>query len=329
MTVARIEAWLNRRWYGDRPARFLLPLAWLYGAAVALRRAAYRVGVVRSVRVGVPVVIVGNLTAGGSGKTPVVLALAQALREEGRAPGIVSRGYGARISGVRVIQPGDSADAVGDEPALMAERRIAPVAIGADRLEAARALLAAHEIDVIISDDGLQHLRLARDVEIVVVDGARGFGNGALLPAGPLREPAARLADIDFVLVNGRDWEGYPAFRLVPGAVRKVADPVDTQPLHAFRGRRVHAVAGIGHPHRFFDMLARAGVFVVPHPMPDHHRFRRADITFGDDLPVLVTEKDAVKCVSIAHDGLWCVPVDAELAGGFPAEVRARLERRE
>lgn len=321
----RIEAWLNRRWYGARPIWWLLPLAALFGAAAALRRGLYRIGVLRQADVGVPVVVVGNLTVGGSGKTPVTLAVAAALRAAGFTPGIVSRGYGARVPGVRVLRDGDSADAVGDEPALMAARGVAPVAIGADRVAAAKALCAARpDIDVLVSDDGLQHYRLARAVELVVVDGRRGLGNGALLPAGPLREPRSRLAHVDAVLCHGAPRDRMESFTLVPRPARRL-DGSDERPLAAFRGTRVHAVAGIGDPRRFFDMLARLGVFVTPHPFPDHHRFRPQDLAFDDAHPVLMTEKDAVKCLSFTHERAWFVPVDADLPATVQERILARL----
>ena len=319
---ARLEAWLNRRWYGRRPIWWLLPLAGLYALATWLRRV-----LTRRVRVGVPVVVVGNLTAGGSGKTPVVIALCEALAAAGHRPGVVSRGYGARVPGIRVLRDGDSADAVGDEPALIARRGGWPVAIGADRVRTARALLEARpDIDVIVSDDGLQHYRLARAAEIVVVDGARGFGNGARIPAGPMREGPGRLARADAVLVHGKDI-GIDAqkFRLVPGDAVALDGSGATRPLASFRGQRVNAVAGIGDPRRFFNQLARLGIFVNPRLFPDHHRYARHELEFGDGLPVLMTEKDAVKCAAFAAPDRWFVPIAAELPDAVIAAVRRRL----
>lgn len=300
-------------------------MALVFGALVWSRRALYQSGLRRATRLGVPVIVVGNLTAGGSGKTPVVAALVEHLAARGRRPGIVSRGYGARIHGIRVLHAEDSADAVGDEPALLVRRGIAPVAIGADRVGAARALLAAHDVDVLVADDGLQHYRLARDHEIVVVDGRRGFGNGKLMPAGPLREPLSRLATVDRVLVSGKTDVPATRYEVVIGGVMPVGGG-EGRDLRSFRGERVDAVAGIGDPRRFFDMLARAGVFVVPHPFPDHHRFTAADLDFSDDRPLLMTEKDAVKCAAFARPGWWFVRVDARLDADTLAAVDAVLE---
>ncbi len=318
---ARLEAWLNRRWYGRRPIWWLLPLSALYLVVATARR-----WLTPRRSVGVPVVVVGNLTAGGSGKTPVVLALASALRDRGFSPGIVSRGYGARVPGIRVLRDGDSADAVGDEPALMAQRGIAPVAIGADRVKAARALLAARpEVDVVISDDGLQHYRLARAVEVIVVDGARTFGNGALIPAGPLRELPSRLKRADVVLVNDADTRAHTPYRIVAGDAVPLSGVSSRRPLATFRGSRVHAVAGIGDPRRFFNMLVRLGIFVNPHPFPDHHRYRAGDLEFDPPLPILMTEKDAVKCSAFAGPDRWFVPIRAELPVAVLDLVQQRL----
>ncbi len=318
---ARLEAWLNRRWYGRRPIWWLLPLSALYLFVATARRI-----LTPRASIGVPVVVVGNLTAGGSGKTPVVLALAGALRDRGFTPGIVSRGYGARVPGIRVLRDGDSADAVGDEPALMAQRGIAPVAIGADRVRAARTLLAARpEVDVVISDDGLQHYRLARAVEVVVVDGVRAFGNGALIPAGPLRERTSRLRRTDVVLVNGADTREHTPYRVSAGDAVPLSGTSPRRPLATFRGSRVHAVAGIGDPRRFFNMLARLGIFVIPHPFPDHHRYRAGDLDFDPPLPILMTEKDAVKCSAFAGPDRWFVPIRAELPVAVVDLIQQRL----
>ncbi len=291
----------------------LLPLAALFLAVTTLRRALYRRGLLRSVRLPVPVVVVGNITVGGTGKTPLLIHLAGELVARGYRVGVVSRGYGGQ-GGPRPRQVTPESDplADGDEPVLIARRCAVPVAVGVDRPAAAQLLVDAG-CNLILSDDGLQHYRLARDVEIAVIDGERGLGNGWPLPAGPLREPPARLASVDAVVVNGTAQPGALAMTLVPGRLCRVSDPNDCRALAELAGSRVHAVAGIGHPARFFATLRRAGLTVVEHPFPDHHPFRAEEIRFGDaGVPVLMTAKDAVKCGSIAGPEHWYLEVTAQ-----------------
>jgi len=301
----------------------------MFSVAVAVRRLLYRARILPTERVGIPVVVVGNITAGGSGKTPVVLWIARHLAAQGWRPGIVSRGYGGRIASRRdppvEVHVSSDPEMVGDEPLLLARRSGCPVWVGADRVAACRALRTHHpECDVLVLDDGLQHYRLARDVEVAVVD-ARGFGNGHLFPAGPLREPVSRLASVDAVVCNGDSGvQGYPmrlegaAFvRLAGGAA--VAAP-------ALGSARVHAVAGIGDPPRFFRHLESLGLEVVPHPFPDHHPFVEADLEFGDGLPVVMTEKDAVKCAGWAgRPHLWVLPVAAQIDPAFGVVLTRKL----
>ncbi len=313
--------------------RILAPLSILFGAAVFARRALYRLRLLPSVRIGIPVIVVGNINAGGSGKTPLVLWIAGYLKAGGWRPGIVSRGYGGRnaelgLAPVEVSIASDPA-AVGDEPLLLARRSGSPVWVGADRVAACRALRIQHpECDVLVLDDGLQHYRLARDVEIAVVD-ARGFGNGRLFPAGPLREPVSRLAGVDAVVWNGTEGaKGYP-MRLDGSEFVRLADAGRTVAATALGSTRVHAVAGIGDPARFFRHLEALGLEVVPHPFPDHHAFAASDLDFGDLLPVVMTEKDAVKCKSYASSAagqrLWVLPVSAELDPAFGALLEEKL----
>jgi len=333
---------LQRRWYEDRPPPWwTLPLAALYGGVVRLRRALYRRGWLRAQRLPVPVVVVGNIVAGGAGKTPVTIALVEALRMRGFKPGVVSRGYGGTAQHPMLLDAQPDPAVVGDEPALIRMRTGAPVAIGADR-PAAAALLTGEGVDVVIADDGLQHYGLARDIEVCVVDGARGLGNGRLLPAGPLREPPRRLDEVDFVVVNagsatgtrlagdasGRQrmasaipmrLHGDAAYNLRDGSLRFLTD---------FSGSRVHAVAGIGHPPRFFDALRAFGIEVVEHAFSDHHRYAAGDLDFGDGLPVLMTEKDAVKCRTLVQPGWWSVPVAGELPDAFFDAIAARIANR-
>jgi tetraacyldisaccharide 4'-kinase len=329
-----MERQLTELWYREHArASLLQPLAWAYGAMVALRRHAYRSGWVRTAGAGRPVVVVGNLTVGGTGKTPLTIWLARALRAEGLRVGIVARGYGSHEGRrLRHVEAGSRWQEVGDEPLILARRSGCPTVIGIDRLAAARTL-AAEGVDVIVADDGLQHLRLARDCEIVVVDGARGVGNGRLLPAGPLREPAARLRQVDAIVVNGSATHGSLAARL-PAAVLAMhlaaseAVSVDERlrrPLASFHGQRVHGVAGIGNPQRFFAELRAHGMEVIEHAFPDHHPLTAAEVAFADALPVLMTEKDAVKCTTFANPRLWYVPVTAQLAARDAHELLRRV----
>jgi tetraacyldisaccharide 4'-kinase len=312
-----LQSWLNRIWY-DRasPPWWLLPLSSIYGAAAGSRRYLYSKRLRRSIRVPVPVVVVGNLSVGGTGKTPLVCWLVSRLSELGFKPGVVTRGYGGSSGHARLIDASADPDVVGDEPILLARRTGAPVAVGRDRPGAAR-LLVNVGCDVVVSDDGLQHYALARDCEIVVIDGERRFGNGSLLPAGPLREPKTRLAAADALVVNGGRTPLDGAFSMRLEAARALSlSGGAVRALEEFAGLKVDAVAGIGNPQRFFDMLRAHGIVVLAHPLPDHARLRAADISFGGGRPVLMTEKDAVKCAKIAGPDHWYVPVTASFDGG-------------
>lgn len=324
---------LERLWYEDRSGRLLAPLAWTYAALSGARRFAYRSGLLRPRRLTRPVVVIGNLTVGGTGKTPLTIYLARELGAAKLKVGIVSRGYGRRSSDARYVHADSDWRDVGDEPVIIARRTGCPTMVAADRVAAARTLI-ARGADVILSDDGLQHLRLARDCEIVVIDGARGFGNGRLLPAGPLREPVAALGRADVVVVNGEPGHGalgrvLPAGTLTMRLVAQPAVRLDGRggllELAAFRGRRVHAVAGIGNPQRFFRELSALGLEVIAHPFPDHHPFTANELAFADELPILMTEKDAVKCAPFANARLWCVPVSAAFSDGDAQTLRARV----
>jgi tetraacyldisaccharide 4'-kinase len=322
--TAGLRRWLEARWWHQAPVPgWLAALSGLYGRVALARR---RRALAAAVTLPVPVVVVGNLAVGGTGKTPVVIALVEALVAAGFHPGVVSRGYGGRGAGGRVPPDGDPGR-YGDEPVLIARRTGVPVWVDRDRVAAGRALLAGHGVDVVVADDGLQHYRLARTVEIAVVDGRRRFGNGRLLPAGPLREPPGRLAEVDLVLVNGLRSPHEPGFDLVAGDPRALRDD-QRRPLAAFTGSPVHAVAGIGDPSRFFASLRAAGVEPIEHPFPDHHRYRPGDLAFGDPRPVLMTEKDAVKCAAFAQANWYALPVSAVLPPAAIARVVERLAQR-
>jgi tetraacyldisaccharide 4'-kinase len=316
--------WLERVWYaGAASGAWLVPFGWLFAALAALRRALYRSGMLPSFGVGIPVVVVGNLTVGGTGKTPLVIWLVEELARRGLRPGVVTRGHGGSTRRPTIVATSMSAADCGDEPLLIALRTRRTVVVARDRVAGAR-LLAECGADVVIADDGLQHYRLRRNCEIVVIDGERRFGNGRLLPAGPLREPLARLATVDAVAVNGGAAKaGELPMRLVSGRVRSLTDGGE-RALDSFAGGKVHAVAAIGNPRRFFDGLRRAGLTLIEHAFADHHAFRAADLEFAEAGPVLMTEKDAVKCRAFAREGWWAVPVSAHFE---PPAAQALIDR--
>lgn len=324
--MAGFEA-LQAAWYGSRRVPWWAwPMSWLYRLLVGLRIGLYRRGWLQARRLPVPVVVIGNLTAGGTGKTPLTIAVVQDLRARGWHPGVASRGYGGTRRGPMLLGADPDPAVVGDEPCLIHMGGI-PVAVGSERPAAAQLLLDAG-CDLVVADDGLQHYALARDVEVCVIDGVRRFGNRRLLPAGPLREPLARLSWVDLRVCNGgRAEPGEYAMQLAGDAAVAVAVADGRrQPLQDFSGQRVHAVAAIGNPQRFFAGLRAIGIDVVEHAFADHHRYRPADLAFADGLPVLMTDKDAVKCRAFAQPHWWRVPVQAELSAEFFAALAQRVE---
>ncbi len=331
-------------WYDDtrEPPLHARTLAALYAGVVRLRGSLYRLGLLRKRKADTVVIVIGNLVAGGSGKTPLVIALAKRLQDAGWTPGIATRGYGRDDEGSALWVEADTPPALGgDEPVLIARTTASPVRADQDRVAAARALAGAG-CDVVVCDDGLQHYRLARDIEIEVIDGRRRYGNGRLLPAGPLRESPERSKQCDFRVVNlgtmpADDGEALdaaqPAFGEWPMHLRP-GDAVPMlggrpRPLSTFAGQRVHAVAGIGDPERFFSMLRNLDIAVVPHAFSDHHRYVARDFQFASELPVLMTEKDAVKCLPFASERFHSVPVQADLPEAFWIGLFDRLPRRQ
>lgn len=310
-------SWLDTIWYRDNfIAKCLLPLSIAFQGAVKLRRSMYRAGYLKVRHLPVPVVVVGNISVGGTGKTPLIIALARLLKQNGYRPGIVSRGYGGKVRAPVKVEPCSSSEAVGDEPILLARHGDCPVAVCPERFDAGHLLLEQDGCDVILCDDGLQHYKLARDIEIAVVDGERQFGNGYCLPAGPLREPPSRLAQVDFVVVNGGETAESQYSMTLNGEVAINLATGVGKPLQHFVGAECHAIAGIGNPERFFRMLERAGLKCTNHRFPDHYPYRPGDLDF-DEKPVLMTEKDAVKCFGFARDSHWYVPVTAQLEPAF------------
>ncbi len=309
-------------------AVLLLPMSWLFHAVTAVRRWCYRHGLFKSFGFPVPVMVVGNITVGGTGKTPCVIELARHFAAQGFHPGVVSRGYGGQGGSVPQIVTADTPIlSAGDEAVLLARRCHCPVVICADRVAAVTALL-KHDpsCDLVISDDGLQHYRLHRDIEIAVVDGERYFGNKCLMPAGPLREPLSRLHDVDFIVVNGGAMSNAYTVTYEPQVWVSLADQAKQLPTNALPAQRVHAVAGIGHPAQFFNMLRVHGYNVIEHAFPDHHRFVAADLDFGDSLPVLMTAKDAVKCEAFADQRMWYLEIFARLDAAFLEQLKIKLQ---
>ncbi|MCL2899996.1 tetraacyldisaccharide 4'-kinase [Brenneria tiliae] len=321
---------IERIWSGRSPLyRLLIPLSLLYGLIAFLIRQSYRRGWRKSWRAPVPVVVVGNLTAGGNGKTPVVIWLVEQLRRQGLRAGVVSRGYGGRAQRYPlVVDDNVTTDQAGDEPVLIYQRTGAPVAVAPKRRLAVEALLARYPLDVVITDDGLQHYALARDIELVVVDGVRRFGNGWWLPAGPMRERESRLRTVDAVIVNGGSARpGEIAMRLTAGMAVNLASG-ETRPVNQLQN--AVAMAGIGHPQRFFATLRDAGVTISREvAFADHQGYRLEQLqplTDDERQPLLMTEKDAVKCRAFARRNWWYLPVDATLAEPAAARLLDRLE---
>lgn len=324
-----MERWLNRIWQTrNGVSQSLRPLSWLFCGVVFGRRLLYRLRLLPSAKLPVPVIVVGNLTVGGTGKTPLVVAVAELLQAAGYRPGIISRGYrGKARSWPQQVRPDSDPVMVGDEPILIARRTGCPMAVGPKRVEDAHSLLKYADCDVIISDDGLQHYALRRDVEIVIIDGQRRFGNGLCLPAGPLREPVRRCESVDFILVNGAPaGPNEIAMQYEGETLINMADPQRKLPLAELRGQDVHAVAAIGNPQRFFERLAAAGLQVREHVFPDHHLFRKRELDYGPTVPIIMTEKDAVKCQRFAQPNMWYLPVSAKLDKNFAHQLLNRIK---
>lgn len=336
---AALSSMVERLWYGNkRPLGFLAPLSWLYRSiAEARRRSAWDA---RDASLPVPVIVVGNITAGGTGKSPLTAWLASELASAGWRPVILSRGYGGN-AGKYPLEVGaetSPADA-GDEPVMLARSTGCPVVVDPRRRRAADYALENGLGDLLICDDGLQHYRLPRDLELSVFDGQRGIGNGALIPVGPLREPVSRLASVDFVIVNGRDLskQALESFAGIdhPAIYSMVLEPAAlvhlktgaSRPVGDLNGKRVRAVAGIGNPVRFFDTLRGLGAEVTEAAFPDHHRFRPEDLNAGNDELIVMTAKDAVKCRDFATENAWSLLVEARLPDQFRDAFLARVRQ--
>lgn len=330
--------WLQEQWLSFTSWHIILiPLSWLFGLISFIRKSLYKHGWLKSYHLNVPVIIVGNINVGGTGKTPLVIWLAEQLKIAGYKPGIISRGYGGAAKDIQSVLPDSNPQVVGDEPVLIAKHSNCPVFVSPNRVAAGQALLKAHpECNIVISDDGLQHYRLKRDVEVAVLDGAKGFGNGALLPAGPLREPISRLSTVDAVVSNGKVTHRSIGKNNEISAIEMQLESdffynlIDNNlkcDVQSFANQQVLAIAGIGNPERFFQQLRRLGLNFKSLALPDHYKFQSSDFNQVSADIIVMTEKDAVKCVSIAQPNYWVLPVVAVISKELIQVVLNKLQK--
>lgn len=322
-----LERLAQEVWYGSHPLGILLiPLAWIYRFCVFLRKLLYMSGVLAVGELPVPVIVVGNLNVGGTGKTPLVLWLVEFLAEKGYRPGIVSRGYGGRKGKwPQQVRADSDPFSVGDEAVLLAMRGACPVVVSANRYLAAKQLLEHNDCDIVLCDDGLQHYALARDIEIAVIDGDRRFGNERCLPAGPLREPLARLTEVDMLVSNAKAGKNEYLMKYEGEDIVSL-DNRQKRALQSLAAEQVHAVAGVGNPRRFFSFLREKGVRIIKHEFPDHHDYKKQELEFDDDLTIVMTEKDAVKCERFNLNDAWYLPVTAVVSQAFEHRLNVLLQ---
>ncbi|MBL1140994.1 MAG: tetraacyldisaccharide 4'-kinase [Proteobacteria bacterium] len=322
------KEFIEEIWQSKHPLGYLLlPLSWIYKLIIILRRLCYQSGLIAVNQIDVPVIIVGNISVGGTGKTPLVVWLADYFKNKGFKPGIVSRGYGGQLSGkTQQVRPDSDPRIVGDEPVLISKRTACPVAVAVKRRKAAEELIEYCDCDLILCDDGLQHYSLARDIEISVIDGQRRFGNNRCLPAGPLREPISRLKSVDFVVSKYVAARHEYKMEYSYGDLVSLTEPVKTCPVSELAGESVHVIAGIGNPDRYFSYLRNQKIKLILHEFPDHHAFIADDINFNDGLPVVMTEKDAVKCTAYATQLHWYLPITATLPDSFTYRLDALMK---
>lgn len=322
------KEYIENIWYTKQPlGLILLPLSWLYTLIIILRRLAYQSGLIAVNQIDAPVIIVGNISVGGTGKTPLVIWLAEYFKSKGLKPGIISRGYGGKFSGkTQQVRPDSNPLLVGDEPVLIAKRTNCPVAIAVQRRRAAEELILHCDCNLILCDDGMQHYSLGRDIEIAVIDGQRRFGNGHCLPAGPLREPKSRLKSVDFVVSKYIAGRHEYKMEYSYGDLVSLTDPTRTIPVSSLNGQSVHAIAGIGNSNRYYSYLRNQKLQIITHEFPDHYPFTEEDVKFNDGLQVVMTEKDAVKCVDFATEHHWYLPITATLPESFTIRLEALMK---
>ena len=319
---------LDHYWYTTNfVSGLFLPLSWLYCLIAVIRRKLYRLNILKSYAAQVPVVVIGNIVVGGSGKTPLLLSLCHYVQKKGFKAGVVSRGYGGSFTGVKQVQSGDLAEEVGDEPLMIFQQTKLPVVVAVDRVAAIHYLIKNNDCDIVFSDDGMQHYRMQRDLEIAVVDSERGFGNGFCLPAGPLRERVSRLHDVDIIVYNGlsTDVNDESCYSLQIVKVTKLNGD-ESRPLTDFLQKPVHAVAGIGNPDRFFKQLRQNDVELIEHAFNDHHDYQQNDFSGWNESCILMTEKDAVKCTNLRLSDAWVVKVEAEISDKLESQLASYLQ---
>ena len=319
---------LDKYWYDSNSVSLLLrPVSWLYCFIVLFRKILYSLNIKKSFSADKPVVVVGNIAVGGSGKTPLLIALCDYLQSKGFKPGIVSRGYGGTEMGVKQVADNTPASLVGDEPLMIYQKTLLPVVVGADRVAAVEFLLNNNQCDVVLSDDGLQHYRMKRALELCVVDSLRLHGNGYCLPSGPLREPQSRLQNVDIVVYSGVSDAANSqqnSYSLDFVNLRSL-DGNEQKPVSSLMGKTVHAIAGIGYPSRFFQQLRDSGLTIVEHAFSDHYKYEQNDFSAWDKSCIIMTEKDAVKCRDLTLTDAWFVDVKANFSASLKIQLTEKL----
>lgn len=323
-----LQQWLESVWYGSGKGRWLLmPFSYLYSA---INNYQSKIQTRNQVKLACTVIVVGNITVGGTGKTPLTIHIVKLLQKAGYKPAIITRGYGGKAQiWPQAVNAKSNPDLVGDEAVLMASSTAVPVYAGANRLESIEQLLKTHDCDVIVSDDGMQHYKLPRDIQIAVIDGKRQLGNGYCLPAGPLREKKERLNDCDLVVVNGNNTQDNDHYEMtLSGKTLINLSTLETKPLNVLKGQTAQALTGIGNPQRFYSSLKDAGLNIIENSFPDHYAFQKSDLTFDEASLVIMTEKDAVKCKSLIGEAkqYWCLPVTATLPNEFNLALLTKLK---
>jgi tetraacyldisaccharide 4'-kinase len=325
----KIQNFIESIWYQPKglAAYLLSPFSYVFIFIASIRKQLYKGNIIKSNAFNVPIIIVGNITVGGSGKTPLVIALANFFKSSGFNVGIVSRGYGAAFDGAKLLDDNSKAPEVGDEPLLIFQKAQVPVAVSKNRPLAVEKLIKEKKCNLIISDDGLQHYALQRDIEIAVIDGSRQLGNGFCLPAGPLREPASRLNSVDYIIENNSTKPAstkYIQMRILPDCFINLATN-EKAALESFKGKTVHAYTGLGNPSKFFALLKSLGIEVKEHAFPDHYLFKEKDFLLDNQVIIMMTEKDAVKCKLFANEQFWCLPISAEIDGNFCSNLLQKV----